>query len=52
MTVTYPNHARRKMAAGGLALGFGVQHLRTSGTAMVAAASGHPRRRTSPRLAR
>ena len=41
MTVTYPNHARRKMAAGGLALGFGVQHLRTSGTAMVAAASGH-----------
>ena len=41
MTITYPNNARRKMAAGGLALGFGVAHLRTSGTPMLAAASGH-----------
>ncbi|MSO90732.1 MAG: aldolase [Acetobacteraceae bacterium] len=41
MTITYPNNTRRKMAAGGLALGFGVAHLRTSGTPMLAAASGH-----------
>lgn len=41
MTVTYQNNARRKMAEGGLALGFGVQHLRTAGTPMIAAASGH-----------
>ncbi len=41
MTVTYPNNARRKMEAGGLALGFGVQHLRTAGTPMIAAATGH-----------
>ena len=41
MSITYPNNARRKLEAGGLALGFGVAHLRTSGTPMLAAASGH-----------
>ena len=41
MEMTYPNNARRKMAAGGLALGFGVTHLRTSATPMLAAATGH-----------
>lgn len=41
MTVTYPNNARAKMAAGGLALGFGVTHLRSTATPMLAAATGH-----------
>ena len=41
MEITYPNNARRKMAAGGLALGFGVTHLRTTATPMLAAATGH-----------
>jgi len=41
MSVVYQNNARRKMQAGGLALGFGVQHLRSMSTPMLAAASGH-----------
>ena len=35
------NSARAKMRDGGLALGFGVQHLRTSALPMIAAATGH-----------
>ncbi|MEZ5844670.1 MAG: aldolase/citrate lyase family protein [Hyphomicrobiaceae bacterium] len=36
-----PNSTKRKLAAGGLALGFGVHHLRTSAAALLAKASGH-----------
>jgi 2-keto-3-deoxy-L-rhamnonate aldolase RhmA len=35
------NVAKRKMQAGGVALGFGVHHLRTSAVPMLAKASGH-----------
>jgi 2-keto-3-deoxy-L-rhamnonate aldolase RhmA len=35
-----PNHAKRRLAEGGLALGFGVHHLRGSATGLVAAACG------------
>jgi 2-keto-3-deoxy-L-rhamnonate aldolase RhmA len=35
------NTAKRKLAEGGIALGFGVHHLRTSATPMLAAAGGH-----------
>src|SRR4051812_45269279 len=35
------NAAKRKMQRGGLALGFGVHHLRTVATPMLAAATGH-----------
>ena len=35
------NAAKRKMQAGGVALGFGVHHLRTSAVPMLAKASGH-----------
>src|SRR5215475_9377022 len=35
------NEAKRKLMAGELALGFGVHHLRTSATGMLAAATGH-----------
>jgi 2-keto-3-deoxy-L-rhamnonate aldolase RhmA len=35
------NTAKRKMAEGGVALGFGVHHLRTSAVPMLAAATGH-----------
>ena len=35
------NAAIRKLRAGGLALGFGVYHLRTAATGMLAAATGH-----------
>lgn len=35
------NRTKRRMQAGEVALGFGVQHLRTAATAMLAAASGH-----------
>jgi 2-keto-3-deoxy-L-rhamnonate aldolase RhmA len=35
-----PNRARQRLAAGDLALGFGVHHLRTSATGMLAAAAG------------
>jgi 2-keto-3-deoxy-L-rhamnonate aldolase RhmA len=35
------NTAKRKMAEGGLALGFGVHHLRTSAVPLLAAATGH-----------
>jgi 2-keto-3-deoxy-L-rhamnonate aldolase RhmA len=35
------NTAKRKLAAGGIALGFGVHHLRTSAVPMLAAAGGH-----------
>jgi len=35
------NTAKRKLAEGGIALGFGVHHLRTSAVAMLAAAGGH-----------
>jgi 2-keto-3-deoxy-L-rhamnonate aldolase RhmA len=35
------NAAKRKMQQGGLALGFGVHHLRTAATPMLAAATGH-----------
>src|SRR3954447_25503371 len=35
------NDTKRKLRAGGLALGFGVHHLRTAATPMIAAAAGH-----------
>ena len=35
------NSAKQKLREGGLALGFGVHHLRTVATAMLAAATGH-----------
>ena len=35
------NLTKRKLRAGELALGFGVHHLRSSGVAMIAAATGH-----------
>jgi 2-keto-3-deoxy-L-rhamnonate aldolase RhmA len=35
-----PNHCRARLDAGGLALGFGVHHLRGSATGMIAAATG------------
>src|SRR4029078_5680134 len=35
------NTTKQKLRRGELALGFGVHHLRTSGTAMLAAAAGH-----------
>jgi 2-keto-3-deoxy-L-rhamnonate aldolase RhmA len=35
------NTAKRKLAEGGIALGFGVHHLRTSAVPMLAAAGGH-----------
>jgi 2-keto-3-deoxy-L-rhamnonate aldolase RhmA len=35
------NTAKRKLAEGGIALGFGVHHLRTTAVPMIAAASGH-----------
>jgi len=35
------NTAKRKLAEGGIALGFGVHHLRTSAAPMLAAAGGH-----------
>jgi 2-keto-3-deoxy-L-rhamnonate aldolase RhmA len=35
------NTAKRKLAAGGIALGFGVHHLRTSAVPMLAAAGNH-----------
>ena len=35
------NLTKQKLRAGELALGFGVHHLRSSGTAMIAAATGH-----------
>lgn len=36
-----PNHTKRRMQAGGLALGFGVHHLRGAVAPMLAAATGH-----------
>lgn len=36
-----PNHAKRRMQAGGVALGFGVHHLRGAAAPMLAAATGH-----------
>ncbi len=36
-----PNHAKRKMQAGGVALGFGVHHLRTAAAPILAASTGH-----------
>jgi 2-keto-3-deoxy-L-rhamnonate aldolase RhmA len=35
------NATKKKLRAGGLALGFGVHHLRTAATGMLAAAAGH-----------
>jgi len=35
-----PNHCRQRLASGGLALGFGVHHMRGSATGMIAAATG------------
>lgn len=35
-----PNHCRTRLDAGGLALGFGVHHLRGSATGLIAAATG------------
>ncbi len=35
-----PNHVRRRLDSGGLALGFGVHHLRTPAVGMIAAAGG------------
>jgi 2-keto-3-deoxy-L-rhamnonate aldolase RhmA len=37
----FENRAKRKLQAGELALGFGVAHLRTAATGMLAAATGH-----------
>jgi 2-keto-3-deoxy-L-rhamnonate aldolase RhmA len=37
----FENGAKRKLQAGELALGFGVAHLRTAATGMIAAATGH-----------
>lgn len=37
----FENRTKQKLHAGELALGFGVHHLRTSATAMIAAATGH-----------
>jgi len=37
----FENRTKQKLDAGELALGFGVHHLRTSATAMLAAATGH-----------
>lgn len=37
----FENRTKRKLAAGELTLGFGVVHLRTAATAMLAAATGH-----------
>jgi 2-keto-3-deoxy-L-rhamnonate aldolase RhmA len=37
----FENHTKRKLAAGELALGFGVGHLRTAATGLIAAATGH-----------
>jgi len=37
----FDNATKRKLGADELALGFGVHHLRTSATAMIAAATGH-----------
>ena len=37
----FPNETKRKLKAGHLTLGFGVHHLRTAGTAMIAAAADH-----------
>ena len=37
----FENLTKQKLKAGELALGFGVHHLRTSATAMIAAAAGH-----------
>lgn len=37
----FENRAKRKLQAGELALGFGVAHLRTAATGMIAAATGH-----------
>jgi 2-keto-3-deoxy-L-rhamnonate aldolase RhmA len=36
-----PNHVRKRLAEGGLALGFGVHNLRGSAVGMIAAASGY-----------
>lgn len=36
-----PNHTKRKMQAGGVALGFGVHHLRSAAAPVIAAATGH-----------
>jgi len=36
-----PNHAKRRLAAGGLALGFGVNHLRSPAAGLIAAAAGY-----------
>src|SRR3954447_8332308 len=35
------NETKRKLGAGGLALGFGVHHLRTAAAGMIASATGH-----------
>ena len=37
----YENNTKRRLQAGQLALGFGVHHLRTSATALLAAAADH-----------
>jgi 2-keto-3-deoxy-L-rhamnonate aldolase RhmA len=37
----FANTAKRKMAEGGVALGFGVHHLRTAAAPLLAAATGH-----------
>ena len=36
-----PNNTKRKMQAGGVALGFGVHHLRSAAAPTLASASGH-----------
>ena len=37
----YPNHAKRKLAAGGVAISFGVHHVRSAAAPILAAATGH-----------
>lgn len=40
-TAIIPNHTLRRLQAGGVALGFGVHHLRSAATAMLARAAGY-----------
>jgi 2-keto-3-deoxy-L-rhamnonate aldolase RhmA len=37
----FPNNAKRKLDAGGIAVSFGVHHLRTAAAPVIAAATGH-----------
>ena len=41
MTMLVPNATKRRMAAGEVALGFGVHHLRSASAPTLAVATGH-----------